>query len=168
MTQNTELSRTEFLSCFESLLCQLPKPVILSTLFIDIPSNRKPWTDTGIDLAEGENITAFSMGKTNLKGTDLWFGADFQLWFRINADGLIFRGTRCSHTFRIDKPGRLFLASYFPGEWASRTGDLATPDEVYEQVDGSLTVLFDPLAHRPAHGFKKAGRFRRCEWTGCG
>jgi hypothetical protein len=149
------LSRAEFQSRFEALLNRLPATDILATEFIDIASDRKPWLDTGIDLAGGENISAFAMGETRLKGTELRFGADFQLWYRIGAEGAIFRGTRFSHTFGADRPGRLYLASYFPGEWASRTGGLATPDEVYEQADGTLTVLLIRWRIDPLDGLRK-------------
>jgi hypothetical protein len=54
--------------------------------------------------------------------------------------GEVFRGVRASNTFTASSPGRLYLASYFPGEWASRTGDLATPNQVYDLVSGAMTV----------------------------
>lgn len=149
------LSRADFQSRFESLLGQLPAANVLATEFIDLASDRKPWLDTGIDLAEGENVTAFAMGKTQLKGTGLSFGADFQLWYRIGVDGVIFRGTRFSHSFTADKPARLYLASYFPGEWASRAGALATPPEVYGQAAGTLTVLLIRWRCAPLEGLKK-------------
>jgi hypothetical protein len=155
MTIVPALSRTELQSRFEDLLNRLPPNDIAATRLIDVACNRKPWLDTGIDLTDGENVTAFAMGETGLKGTDLSFGADFQLWYRIGAQGVAFRGTRFSHTFSVEKPGRLYLASYFPGEWASRTGELATPDEVYEQATGSLTVLLIRWRTDPLDGLKK-------------
>jgi hypothetical protein len=135
------LSRADFEARFERLLGQLQSGVIHSAEFIDLASDQAPWFDTGIELGEGEHVTGFTIGKTRLKGTDLSFGADFQLWYRIGPDGVIFRGTRFSHSFTVEKPGRLYLASYFPGEWSSRTGDLATPQEVYQQAEGMLTIL---------------------------
>ncbi len=120
------VSRADFQAGFEKLLGQLPSGVIHSVEFIDLASDQAPWFDTGIELTEGEQVTGFTIGKTQLKGTDLSFGADFQLWYRIGVDGVIFRGTRCSHSFKVENSGRLCLASYFPGEWASRTGEVAT------------------------------------------
>ncbi|BBA36427.1 putative uncharacterized protein [Methylocaldum marinum] len=149
------LHRNEFQKPFETLLSRLSKEELKAHAFIDVPSDRKPWLDTGIDLSSGERVTTFAVGKTCLKGTDLWFGADFQLWCRIGPDGEIFRGTRASHTFVVEKPGRLYLASYFPGEWATRTGELATPDEVYEQASGSLTALILCWRVEPLVGLKK-------------
>jgi len=150
MAQLPTLSRAEFETRFDTLLSRLPGEALRSFEFIDLASDRKSWLDSGIDLAEGEHVTGFAIGKTRLKGAELSFGADFQLWYRIGSDGVIFRGTRCSHSFTVEKPGRLYLASYFPGEWSSRTGDLATPPEVYDQAEGTLTELLirwgcDPL-----------------------
>jgi hypothetical protein len=149
------LNRNEFQERFETLLSRLSNEDVTAHAFIDVPSDRKPWLDTGIDLSAGERVTTFAVGKTFLKGTDLWFGADFQLWCRIGPDGEIFRGTRASHTFVVEKPGRLYLASYFPGEWATRTGELATPDDVYEQASGSLTALVVRWRVEPLDGLEK-------------
>ena len=85
-----------------------------------VPSNQKPWLDTGIDLAAGETVTTIGSGQTLLTGTPLSFGADFQLWYRIGADGEAFRGTRATNSFTVETPGRLYVASYFPGEWSTR------------------------------------------------
>jgi len=155
---NDTLIRTAFQSRFEALLNRLAPDDLVDYAFIDVPSDRKPWLDTGIDLTEGERVTTFVVGKTCLKGTDLWFGADFQLWCRIGSDGEIFRGTRASNTFVVEKPGRLHLASYFPGEWATRTGDLATPDEVYEQASGHLMALIVRWRIEPIEGLKKLAK----------
>ncbi|MBP1148310.1 DUF3047 domain-containing protein [Methylocaldum sp. RMAD-M] len=152
---NDTLTRTDFQARFEALLSQLSKDNMIDYAFIDIPSDRKPWLDTGIDLSAGERVTTFAVGKTCLKGTDLWFGADFQLWCRIGPDGEIFRGTRASNTFAVEKPDRLYLASYFPGEWATRTGELATPDEVYEQASGCLAALIVRWRVEPIEGLKR-------------
>lgn len=150
MAHAPQLSRAEFQSRFDALLNRLAASDLISSHWIDLASDHKPWLDTGLDLAAAERLSAFALGQTRLKGTDLRFGADFQLWYRIGAEGAIFRGTRYSHTFAAAAPGRLYLASYFPGEWATRSGDLATPDEAYAQVEGGLTVLLlrwqvDPL-----------------------
>jgi hypothetical protein len=120
---NGTLTRTAFQSRFEALLNRLSPDDLVDYAFIDVPSDRKPWLDTGIDLTEGVRVTTFAAGKICLKGTDLWFGADFQLWCSIGSDSEIFRGTQVSNTFVVEKPGRLHLASYFPGDWATRTGE---------------------------------------------
>ena len=53
----------------------------------------------------------------------------------------MFRGTRATNSFTVETPGGLYVASYFPGEWSTRTGDLATPDEAYAGVTGDLDML---------------------------
>lgn len=152
---NDTLTRTDFQARFEALLSRLAADDLMGYGFIDVPSDGKPWLDTGIDLSTGERVTTFAVGKTYLKDTDLWFGADFQLWCRIGPDGEIFRGTRMSNTFTAQEPGRLYLASYFPGEWATRTGAMATPDEVYEQASGCLTALIVRWRDEPIEGLKR-------------
>jgi hypothetical protein len=122
--------------------------------FVEVPSDRVPWLDTGIDLVAGEHVTTFADGTTRLLGTDIWIPAWYQLWCRVGADGRIFRGTREGHTAAVERDGRLYLASYFPGEWATPTGELATPAEVYRQVSGGLTVLVIRWGVAPQQGLR--------------
>lgn len=155
MNHPHEPSLAEFRSRFEALLGRLDPRELAGYACIEVPSNRKPWQDSGIDLATGEQVTTFALGSTGLKGTGLRFGADFQLWYRIGPDGEIFRGSRASNSFAVEQPGRLYLASYFPGEWSSRSGALATPDEVYEQATGSLAALILRWRIPPLEGLRK-------------
>jgi hypothetical protein len=81
-------------------------------------------------------------GRVNLSRLlDIWVAPPFQLWLRISEQGPIFRGTRRTHTFTARESGRLWLASYFPGEWADESGRLVTDPSDYEKVSGELTVL---------------------------
>jgi hypothetical protein len=147
-----------FRADFQALLDRLEPDAVRSHAFLAVPCDRKPWLDSGIDLAAGEQLTSFAAGRTCLDGTGLWFGTDFQLWFRIGEDGEIFRGTRASHSFTADRPGRLYLASYFPGEWASRDGALATPDEVYAQASGELAALILRWPGEAIDGLRRLAR----------
>ncbi len=144
-----------FVSGFEALLRKAPAGLLRQHHVVKIPSDRKPWIDTGIDLAAGETVTTFGAGTTFLTGTNLSFGADFQLWCRIGPEGEIFRGTRASNTFTVAAPGRLYVASYFPGEWATRKGELATPDEVYGAVTGELAMLLLRWEGDPLEGLQR-------------
>jgi hypothetical protein len=131
----------EFKSGFNILLGNIAENVIREYPFFELPSNRKPWFDTGLDVGTGDSLTSFAAGQTQFKDLPITVEPNFQLWFRIGDEGEIFRGTRDSHSFTVEQPGRLYLASYFPGEWADKTGNLATPDEVYDMVTGNLAVL---------------------------
>lgn len=131
----------EFQSRFRELLDKLAKGVVYEHHFFELPSEQKPWIDTGLDVEAGDSFTSFAAGQTRFKDLPITLEPNFQLWFRIGRDGEIFRGTRDSHSFTVAHPGRLYLASYFPGEWSSKTGELATPDEVYDMVTGNLAVL---------------------------
>jgi hypothetical protein len=129
----------DFKSGFNNLLGNLPENMICEHRFFELPSNRKPWFDTGLDVEIGDNFTSFAAGQTQLKDLPITLEPNFQLWFRIGQHGEIFRGTRDSHSFTAEQAGRLYLASYFPGEWADKIGELVTPDEVYDMVTGNLT-----------------------------
>ncbi|MGZ4996171.1 MAG: DUF3047 domain-containing protein [Methylobacter sp.] len=131
----------EFKSRFIELLDEVAKGVIYEHRLFELPSEQKPWLDTGLDVETGDNFSAFAAGQTQFKDLPITLEPNFQLWFRIGRDGEIFRGTRNSHSFTVEQSGRLYLASYFPGEWADKTGKLVTPDEVYAMVTGNLAVL---------------------------
>jgi Protein of unknown function (DUF3047). len=145
----------EFKSRFSQLLDNVGKEVIGEQHFFALPSDRKPWFDTGLDLKTGDNVTSFAAGLTQFKDLPITLEPNFQLWFRIGPDGEIFRGTRDSHSFTVAQPGRLYLASYFPGEWADQTGELVTPDHVYGMVSGNLDVLLIRWSGNALDGLNK-------------
>jgi len=121
---------------------------------VELPADRPPWYDTGIDLAEGEFVTWLAGGRVYLSALlDIFIGPHFQLWARVG-DGPVFRGTRATHTFRADTPGRLRLASYFPGEWADPSGTLATPADAYRGVTGGMAAILLRWSGNPLDGLR--------------
>ena len=124
------------------ILAQAPSSVVRGYRFVRVPADRPPWLDAGVDLVEGQQVTWFATGRTYLsRALDIWAGPHFQLWARIGEEGTIFRGVRNGHSFAAPRSGRLFLASYFPGEWADPTGGLATDPRLYRKVSGGMLVL---------------------------
>jgi hypothetical protein len=108
---------------------------------LHLPAEVPPWTDTGIELAAGEELTLFAAGRVVLsEELDLWGGPRFHLWGRIGPRGTIFNPTRDTTTIRAAESGRLYLAIY-AGEWATRQGELATPVEGYAALRGGLDVV---------------------------
>lgn len=151
MQDRPQLDDSAFQAQFEALLAQAPAGTIKDFHFLRVPSDKAPWLDTGIELEARDRVTTFSTGKTSLKGTPISFPIAIQLWCRIGEDGEIFRGTRASNSFEVDKGGRLYVGTMFPGEFSSRTGALATPPEAYDMAEGDLSLLvvrwqIDPLA----------------------
>jgi hypothetical protein len=124
--------------------------------YLEVPVDRAPWLDTGIDLLEGEWLSWFANGEVVLSALlDIRFGADFQLWARIGEDGAIFRGTRTSHSFCAPRAGRLYLASLFPGAWATPQGALLTPAEAYAGSRGSLALWLVHWRGEPADDLRR-------------
>ncbi|WP_205698346.1 DUF3047 domain-containing protein [Conexibacter sp. SYSU D00693] len=109
---------------------------------VELPAHRPPWTATGIALDAGDQVSTFATGRTFLsQALDIWVGPHFQLWFRVGARAPVFRGTRATHTFTAATGGPLELASYFPGEWSTKDGGLATDPAVYRRAKGALHVV---------------------------
>ncbi len=137
----TEPAPADFEAAARALLNGAPPGLIAGFDIFHIPCDQPPWFDTGLDLPAGTNVTTLAIGRTWLaRPLDIWVGAHFQLWFRIGDAGKLFRGTRRTHSFAVPEGGRLRLASYFPGEWADRDGNLATSPKDYATVQGTLTV----------------------------
>lgn len=133
---------TEFRATLEPWLAALPAGLASRHSFHRLPAIEPPWFDTGIDLAAGESVTCLADGRVYLSRLlDIWVGPAFQLWYRVGEEGPVFRGTRSTHTFVAPQAGRLWLASYFPGEWSDRSGRLGTSPAEYSKVSGGMWVL---------------------------
>jgi hypothetical protein len=137
------------------LLQDAPPGLLAGGDFFFLPGDRPPWLDTGIDVAAGETVTWLAAGRVVLSRLfDIFVEPHFQLWARIG-DGAVFSGTRASHTFTADRAGRIHLASYFPGQWATRSGELATSPDVYRGVRGGISVLLLRWAVDPRAGLRR-------------
>jgi hypothetical protein len=135
-------SDAEFRATLEPWVAVRPAGQLAGHAFCYLPANRPPWFDTGIDLAAGQAVTVLADGRVYLsKPLDIWVGPSFQLWCRVGETGPVFRGTRATNTFSTQDGGRLWLASYFPGEWADASGRLGNSPEVYAKVSGGLSAL---------------------------
>jgi len=132
----------EFRATLEPWLAALPAGLARGHAFHWLPATQPPWHDTGIDLEPGESVTMLADGRVFLsRALDIWVGPAFQLWCRVGERGPVFRGTRATNTFTAREGGRLWLASYFPGEWADPSGRIGTPAGEYAKVSGGLSVL---------------------------
>lgn len=110
--------------------------------FVNLPAGIPPWTESGLELENGDRVTTLARGKVYRAGAaEIRFSPAAQLWFRIGESGQIFRGTRDTNTFEAGSAGKLYLGSHFRGKWADRTGRLATPVELYRDAAGAFAIL---------------------------
>jgi hypothetical protein len=63
------------------------------------------------------------------------------LWFRVGAQGPVFRGTRATNSFTAESAGTLELGSYLPGGWADPTGTPVASTREYRRMSGGMSVL---------------------------
>jgi len=130
-----------FLAAWSALLAKLPPGAVRRHALVSVPVDRPPWTDTGLALAAGERVTLFGAGRAWLsRPLDLWVGPQFQLWARVGESGPIFNGPRAHHSFVSDRAGRLYLGSYFPGQWGDPSGRVATDLRAYRRIRGGLAA----------------------------
>lgn len=136
-----EPDRQAFLDQCAAWLQDQSYDALLAAPRFDIPGNKPPWFDTGLDLQAGESVTWLACGRVYLsRALDIWVEPRFQLWGRIGEQGEVFSGTRETHSFTASSAGRLYLASYFPGEWGTSTGELGTDPGDYRKASGGIAV----------------------------
>jgi hypothetical protein len=153
---STDLAAAEFHSGLSALLDKMPPNTLQGHAFFPMPANEGPWFDTGLDLRAGEHITVLAVGCAILSSElDLLIYPDMQLWYRVGETGRVFRGTRQSHSFMATEPGRLYLGSYLPGEWSTRTGAVSVGTDAYRAMKGRLDVLVLRWTVQPLEGLKR-------------
>lgn len=130
---------------WEALRERLPRDLLARTLagaqILRLPANVPPWTETGIRVAKGDEVTILAEGRAIVSvEAGLASRPRYALWARLGGRGPIWTGTRDTQSFRADRDGALELAIY-NGEWKSPDGVLATPVEAYAGLTGEIVAL---------------------------
>ncbi len=130
---------------WEQTCARLPADVraraIAEARVVRMPGDVPPWTDTGMRIAKGDEVSVLAEGRiVTSEAAGLSFRPRFALWTRIGGRGPIWTGTRDTQTFRAERDGALELAIY-NGEWKTPDGVLATPVEAYAGVTGAIEAL---------------------------
>lgn len=140
-SQLGEAEREELRRWFQALKERAGSDLVYEMRLVEIDAKDLPWIDTGLEVFEGEWISTFAAGRVVLSDPlDIWIGPAFQLWMRVGERGTIFNGTRDTNTFCATGDGRLYFASYFPGQWGDSQGRVSTSLTDYETVGGGMTV----------------------------
>jgi hypothetical protein len=130
---------------WEKLSARLPADVraraIADARVVRLPGHVPPWTDTGMRIAKGDEISILAEGRVIAsEAARMWYRPRFALWTRVAGRGPIWTGPRDTQTFRAERDGALELATY-NGEWQTPDGVLATPVEAYAAVTGAIDAL---------------------------
>jgi hypothetical protein len=123
---------------------------------VHVPANRPPWTNTEIEVAHGDKLSAFCGGRAWIKQHPAaWAEAHFALWLRIGERAEMFRTHHGSLTFAAGQSGRLYLSNVFPGQWVDAYGQMANPAVLEESAGGGFTVLVVRWRIDPAQGLSE-------------
>jgi hypothetical protein len=145
----------------ENALSQLPHDVALDVQWIDLPAREPPWRDSGIELAAGDAVSYFAVGRVYAsRPLDIWIAPKNQIWARIGKEGPIVSSSRDSNTLVAERPGRLYFGNYFPNDWADPSGATLQDDAVYGSVDGETCIAVVRWAGSAREGLealRKAG-----------
>lgn len=140
MASNPEPDHDSFNTRMIGLLARVPETLFSETKYVYLAAHTPPWIDTGIELSPGATVTTLAQGRVYLnKFLDIYANPEYALWARVGETGEIINGTRDTNTFTTDNGGRLYLAT-LSGEWADKSGGLATAPEEYDRAKGGISV----------------------------
>ena len=123
---------------------------VAAAVVCELPANLAPWTDTGIELHEGEHFTIFAAGRVVLSAeVGLWNGPRFHLWARVGGRAPLLNGGQDTWTFEAPASGPLELGICL-GEWSSRDG--AIDPAPYAVGQGGIDALVVHWKGAPARG----------------
>lgn len=126
----------------ERLRSLLPSEAVEHAAVVEVPASARPWTQTGLHVQAGNEITTFAAGRVVLGGPiGIWVAPATALWFRADRRGPIFRGTRDTHSFTAQTDGPLELAVQFAGRWADPEGTDGSPWWERRTIGGGAEVL---------------------------
>jgi hypothetical protein len=115
--------------------------VLAEARVVHLPGNVPPWTDTGVRIAKGDEVSILAEGSiVRSAEAGLVSRPRFALWARVGGRGPIWTGTRDTQSFRAARDGVLELAIY-NGEWKTPDGVLGTPLEAYASASGAIQAL---------------------------
>jgi hypothetical protein len=119
---------------------------------VRLPGNVPPWTDTGLAVERGDDLTLLAQGRVVVaEALGLHTGPRYALWAKVGDEGTIWRGTQETQTRPAPASGTLRLG-LLQGEWGTRDGRLATPLEAYAGVTGAIDVVCLRWRGRAAEG----------------
>jgi hypothetical protein len=142
MTHRAETALSERWGLLAARLpAELRGRVLADARVVRLPANVPPWTDTGVRVAKGDEVTILAEGRAIVSSEmGLHSRPRYALWARVGRRGPIWTGTRDTQSFRCDRDGMLELAIY-NGEWKTPDGVLATPVEAYQGLTGEIEAL---------------------------
>lgn len=110
--------------------------------FLSLKASTIPWTPTGVLVGNDRLITVMAAGRTwRSKELDLYLRPQFNLWYRIGANGPIFNSTRDTKSFNAEA-GELYIANQFPGAFQDRSGGRVGGNlSTYGSADGVFNVF---------------------------
>ena len=132
----------EFTRQMQALLARAPDGVIRDYHWLELSASQPPWIGSGLHLTKGEEVSYFISGRAYANRLlDIYINPAIQIWCKVGAQGEVFRGTRCSHSFCATEDGELQFGNYFPNDWEDRHGARKQDDSVHRDITGDLKIL---------------------------
>jgi hypothetical protein len=125
----------------KGVIARANSPELITYRVFEIDGGDLPWTDLGLEVARGQQVTFLLTGR-------MWLSREHDLWFN---PGLIFhartRGLRPMYNPMLDT-GTMTASNDGPievarsaAEWATEDGALMTPEETYKKADVKIVGI---------------------------
>jgi hypothetical protein len=131
----------DLVSGIKGIIEKANSPELVAYKIFEINGADLPWTDLGLDAAQGQQVTFLLTGRMWLsREHDLWFGPG--LIFHARTRGLrpIYNPMLDTGTMTASHEGRIEVARS-ASEFASEDGVLGTPEDIYKKADVKITGI---------------------------
>jgi len=123
VTGNAVVQSASLKSQLTPILASEGDGVVADASFHTLSAERGEWTDTGISIVAGEEVTLLAQGVFWMsKPLDIRLPPSAALWARIG-DGHVFKVTSNAATIAARESGRLSLIAAGPGVWENQQGE---------------------------------------------
>lgn len=121
-----------------------------ATKLLTLKGSDLPWVNTGLLLEKGQHITFLLQGAFHY-GEGIIVEPGLAFWAGFGEKKPMFIPGQNTYTVPVPKSGPLYIARSLV-EWKSKNGELTTPFEHYQMVQGQSQVLMLVWERKPRNG----------------
>lgn len=123
---------------------------LLQSQMVTLNGADLPWVDTGLKVKPGQFVTFLLSGQFHY-GANIPVQPGVAFWAGFGAKKPMFIAGQNTYTVAVPKAGPLYIARSL-AEWKTPNGEMTTPLEHYQMVQGQAEVLIMVWDRQPRNG----------------
>ncbi len=157
---------TQVIQLRDSLVTAAGQSPIAQEAWCELPGNQPPWQRSGLHITKGQTYSLFAAGRIQWSASspERYGGPSFHLWARVSPGGKIANLSADSGTFNADVSGEIELGIYM-GVWRDAYGNLATSENLYQRLSGTLACWLIVWRASAEAGLEKLCALPTGEWV---